>query len=208
MKASMLDQKDLRRIQREVQTPFWEITSPLWDDGKGFPYGDFYPDMEKAPSFMIRLTIKGHPCKKFNLGLAEDYLGYLGFDRRFSSKLMRFYKGHLWEGEEWHPTWRRIVKKNRMLEQLAVLFFQEVNGESLRDILIWDPKNAAKWSSRLEQTKVTWDDVRISPQDAAMITRDLFRKVHHLEFPLKEIQAEFQRQESMKDRDLDSKAED
>lgn len=183
--------KDLLRIKKAIYERFWEITSVLWGDDKYFPCGKFYPD-KKNRSCWLRVSVKGHPKRKFNISLAEEWLRYLGFEKKFREALLKFYSEHLWDGPDWHPGWKESIEEHKTLRKLAHLFFRELTGEWLKEVLTFEPNFKERWEYQLRLCGLTWDDIHITASEAAYITSELFKEVHNIKISKRQLREKFQ----------------
>lgn len=184
--------KDLLRIKKAVLEQFWEITCVLWEDDKYFPRGKFYPD-KRNRSCWLRVTVKGHPTRKFNISLADEWLRYLGFEKHFREALLKFYSEHLWDEPDWHPGWKVSIEEHKILRKLAYLFFRGLTGEWLREVLTFEPDFKERWEHQLRLCGLTWGDVHITPYEAAYVASELFKEVHNIKISKRQLREEFQR---------------
>jgi hypothetical protein len=183
--------KDLLRIKKAIHERFWEITCVLWEDDKYFPRGKFFPD-KKNKSCWLWVRIKGHPTRKFNVFLAEEWLRYLGFEKKFRETLLKFYNEHLWDGPDWHPGWKASIEEHKILRKLGYLFLCGLTGEWLKEVLTFEPDFKERWEHQLQLCGLTWDDVHITVYEAAYITSELFKEVHNIKISKRQLREEFQ----------------
>ncbi len=184
--------KDLLRIKKAIHQRFWEITCILWEDDKYFPRGKFFP-YKRNKSCWLWVTVKGHPTRKFNIYLADQWLRYLGFEKKLREALLKFYNEHLWDGPDWHPSWKASIEEHKILRKLGSLFFDELTGEWLKEVLTFEPNFKGRWEQQLQLCGLTWDDVHISPYVAAYITSELFIEVHNIKISKRELKEQFRR---------------
>ena len=184
--------KDLRRIKKAVLEQFWEITCVLWEDEKYFPHGKFFHD-NRNKSCWLSVTVKGHPKSKFNISLADEWLRYLGFEKKFREALLKFYNEHLWEGPDWHPGWKASIEEHKIFRKLGYLFFRKLTGEWLKEVLTFEPDFKERWEHQLQLWGLTWDDVHITAYEAAYITSELFKEVHNIKISKRQLRGEFKR---------------
>lgn len=164
----------------------------LWEDDKYFPRGKFFPN-KRDKSCWLWVTVKGHPTRKFNMSLADEWLRYLGFERNFREALLKFYNEHLWGGPDWHPGWKASIKDHKILRRLGCLFFRGLTGEWLKEVLTFEPDFKERWEQQLGLRGLTWDDVHITPYTAAYITSELFKEVHNIKISKRQIREELER---------------
>ena len=184
--------KDLLRIKKAIHQRFWEITCVLWEDDKYFPRGKFFYD-NRNKSCCLSVTVKGHPKSKFNISLADEWLRYLGFEKKFREALLKFYNRHLWEGPDWHPGWKASIEEHKILRKLGYLFFRELTGKWLKEVLTFEPDFKKRWEHQLRLWRLTWDDVHITAYEAAYITSELFKEVHNIKISKRQLRKGFQR---------------
>jgi hypothetical protein len=184
--------KDLLRIKKAIRQRFWEITCVLWEDDKYFPRAKFSPNRGNK-SCWLWVTVKGHPIRKFNISLADEWLRYLGFVKNFREALLKFYDEHLWDGPDWHPGWKASIEEHRILRKLVYLFFCKLPGKCLEEVLTFEPDFKERWTHQLRLWRLTWDDVHITAYEAAHIASELFQEVHNIKISKRQLREEFER---------------
>ena len=162
----------------------------LWEDDKYFPRGKFFPD-KRNKSYWVWVKVKGYPKRKFNIFLADEWLRYLGFEKKFREALLKFYNEHLWDGTDWHPGWRASIEEHKILGKLGSLFYGELTGEWLREILTFEPEFKRRWEQQLQLCGLAWNDVYITPYAVAYITSELFKEVHNIKISKRELKEKF-----------------